>query len=95
MRGPPQHLGDVMILWGDQLAKAGNDSEAVLRYREALPGRPTDKDLLIRLGMALARMERLDESQQVFETLLRVDPNSDLAKQAIAAIIAHRKAIGK
>lgn len=90
-----QHLGDVMILWGDQLAKAGNDAEAVLRYRDALPGRPADKDLLVRLGMALARMERLDESQQVFETLLRVDPNSDLAKQAIAAIVAHRKAIGK
>ncbi len=62
-----QHLGDVMILWGDQLAKAGKDSEAVVHYREALPGRPADKDLLIRLGMALARMERLDESQQVFE----------------------------
>lgn len=90
-----QHLGEVEILWGDQLAKAGNDGEAVARYREALPRRPEDKDLLARLGMALARMERLDESQQVFESLLRVDPNSDLAKQAIAAIIAHRKAIGK
>jgi hypothetical protein len=45
--------------------------------------------------MALARLERLDESQQVFEMLLRVDPKSDLAKQAIAAIIARRKATGK
>ncbi len=90
-----QHLGDVMILWGDQLAKAGNDAEAVLRYQGALVRRPADKDLLFRLGLALARLERLDESQRVFESLLRVDPNSDLAKQAIAAIIAHRKAIGK
>jgi Flp pilus assembly protein TadD/mono/diheme cytochrome c family protein len=90
-----EHLGEVMILWGDQLAKSHNDGEAVLRYRDALTRRPADKDLLVRLGMALARMERLDESQQVFEALLRVDPNSDLAKQAIAAIVAHRKAIGK
>ncbi|HEY3836296.1 MAG TPA: tetratricopeptide repeat protein [Bryobacteraceae bacterium] len=90
-----QHLGEVMILWGDQLAKAGKDPDAVLRYRDALARRPSDKDLLIRLGMALARLERLDESQQVFETLLRVEPNSTLAKQAIDAIIAHRKALGK
>jgi Flp pilus assembly protein TadD len=90
-----QHLGEVETLWGDQLAKAGNDAEAVLHYREALPRRPGDKDLLARLGMALARMERLDESQQVFESLLRIDPSSDLAKQAVAAIVAHRKAIGK
>ena len=90
-----QHLGEVMVLWGDQLAKSGNDGEAVTRYRDALSRRPDDKDVLIRLGMALARMERLDESQQVFETLLKVDPNSDIAKQAITAIIAHRKAQGK
>ena len=90
-----QHLGEVEMLWGDQFAKSGNDTEAVARYREALPRRPADKDLLVRLGMALARMERLDESQQVFESLLRLDPNNDLAKQAIAAIIAHRKAVGK
>jgi tetratricopeptide (TPR) repeat protein len=90
-----QHLGEVMILWGDQLAKSGNDTDAVLRYRDALARRPNDKELLFRLGLALARLERLDESQQVFETLLRIDPDSSIAKQAIAAIIAHRKALGK
>jgi Flp pilus assembly protein TadD len=90
-----QHLGEVLILWGDQQAKAHKDAEAVEHYRDALSRRPSDKDVMVRLGMALARLERLDESQQVFENLLRVDPNSDLARQAIAAIIAHRKALGK
>ncbi|MEO7144679.1 MAG: tetratricopeptide repeat protein [Bryobacteraceae bacterium] len=90
-----QHLAEVTIMWGDQLAKSGNDEQAAIRYREALPHRPADKDLLIRLGMALARMERLGESQEVFETLLRVDPNSQLAKQAITAIEVRRKATGK
>ena len=90
-----QHLGEVMLLWGDELAKSGHDTDAVVRYREALARRGGDKDLMVRLGMALARLERLDESQEVFEMLLRVDPNSNLAKQAIAAIIAHRKATGR
>ena len=90
-----QHLSEVEALWGDQLAKGGHDAEAVEHYRASLQRSPDDKNLLVRLGMALARMEKLDESQQVFETLLKLDPNSDLAKQAIAAIIAHRKAIGK
>ncbi|HKE26910.1 MAG TPA: tetratricopeptide repeat protein [Bryobacteraceae bacterium] len=90
-----QHLAEVEMMWGDQLAKSGNDTDAVVHYRASLSRRPSDKDLLARLGMALARMERLEESQQVFEALQRLDPNSELAKQAIAAIIAHRKAIGK
>jgi len=90
-----QHLGEVEMMRGDQLAKGGKDAEAVVHYRASLARRPSDKDLLVRLGMALARLERLDESQQIFEALLHLDPNSELAKQAISAIIAHRKAIGK
>ena len=90
-----QHLGEVMFLWGDQLAKAGNDEQAVVKYRDAAARRPDDRELHIHLGLALARMERLAESQAVFETVLKIDPGSEFGKQALAAILARRKATGK
>ena len=45
--------------------------------------------------MAYARQERLNESQAEFEAVLKIDPNSSIAKQAIDAIVARRKATGK
>jgi hypothetical protein len=45
--------------------------------------------------MAYARQERLDESQTEFEAVLRIDPKSSIARQAIDAIVARRKATGK
>jgi len=89
------HLGEVIVLWGDEAAKAGKDEEAATRYREALAYRPNDVQLHGRLGMTFARMERLDESQAEFETILRLDPNAQPAKEAIEAIKARRKATGK
>ena len=86
-----EHLGEVLILWGDSLAKSGHDDQAIARYREALPYRGSDVQLHGRLGMAFARMDRLDESQSEFETILRLDPNDQIAKQAIDAIQARRK----
>ncbi|MGH7247040.1 MAG: tetratricopeptide repeat protein, partial [Pseudomonadota bacterium] len=90
-----QDLGEAMLLWGDEFAKSGNDEQAAIRYRDALPYRPADVDLHIRLGLAFARMERLDESQAEFEAVLRLQPNSQFARQAIDAIVARRKATGK
>jgi tetratricopeptide (TPR) repeat protein/mono/diheme cytochrome c family protein len=90
-----EHLGEVLVLWGDEFTKAGNDTEAIARYRQALAYRPSDIQVHGRLGMAFARMERLDESQGEFEAILRLDPNSTNAKQAIAAIQARKKATGK
>jgi tetratricopeptide (TPR) repeat protein len=90
-----ERFGDVMILWGDELAKSGNDPQAVARYREALAYRESDVQVHGRLGMAFARMERLDESQAEFETILRLDPNSQTARQAIDAIKARRQATRK
>ena len=90
-----EHLGEVLVLWGDEFAKAGNDQEAIARYRQALTYRPSDIQVHGRLGMAFARMERLDESQSEFEAILRLDPNSANAKQAIEAIQARKKATGK
>ena len=90
-----EHLGQVYVLWGDQLAKASKDDQAAARYREALEFRAQDVDLHIRLGMAFARMEKLSESQAEFETVLRLKPDSTLAKQAIDAIKARMKATGR
>ena len=90
-----EHLGEVLVLWGDEFAKSHHDEQAIARYREALQIRAQDIDLHIRLGMAFARMERLDESQAEFETILRLKPDSQLARQAIDAIIARRKATAK
>src|SRR6202007_1136145 len=33
---PQEHLGEVLIRWGDSLAKAHHDDQAIPRYREAL-----------------------------------------------------------
>ena len=48
-----------------------------------------------RAAAAYARQERLDESQAEFEAVLRIDPKSSMARQAIDAIVARRKATGK
>jgi tetratricopeptide (TPR) repeat protein len=90
-----EHLGEVLILWGDSLAKAGQNEQAIARYREALPYRASDVQLHGRLGMAFARMDRLDESQAEFETILRINPNDQVAKQAIEGIQARRKSLGR
>lgn len=86
-----EHLCVVLILWGDDLAKGGKDAEAVARYRDALTYRAQDVQLHGRLGMAFARMDRLDDSQAEFETVLRLDPHSTTARQALDAIQARRK----
>jgi len=90
-----EHLGQVYVLWGDQFAKASKDDQAAARYREAIEFRPQDVDLHIRLGMTFSRMEKLSESQAEFENVLRLKPDSTLAKQAIDAIKARMKATGR
>jgi len=90
-----EHLGEVLLLWGDSLAKSGQDEQAVTHYREALPYRTSDPQLHGRLAMAFARMERLDESQAEFEAVLRLNPGDQIAKQAIEAIQARKKSTGK
>jgi tetratricopeptide (TPR) repeat protein len=90
-----EHLGEVQMLWGDALAKSGHDEQAVEHYREALPYRTSDPQLHGRLGMAFARMEKLDESQKEFEAVLRLNPADQIAKQAIEAIQARKKSTGR
>jgi tetratricopeptide (TPR) repeat protein/mono/diheme cytochrome c family protein len=90
-----QHRAEAQVLWGDQAAKAGDDNKAIALYREAMPELASNPDVHVRLGMAYARQERLDESQAEFEAVLRIDPKSSIARQAIDAIVARRKATGK
>jgi Flp pilus assembly protein TadD/mono/diheme cytochrome c family protein len=90
-----EHLGEVYVMWAQQLANAHSDEQAALRYQDALQYRPDDVDVHIRLGMAFARMERLNESQAEFEAVLRLKPDSQLARQAIDAIVKRKQATGK
>ena len=74
-------------MWAQQLANSHNDEQAALRYQDALQYRPDDVEVHVRLGMTFARMERLNESQSEFEAVLRLKPDSQLAREA------HRLAI--
>ena len=79
-------LGEVLILWGDELAESGKFDQAVVRYRESLVFRPTDAELHTSLGMALAKLARLSEARSEFEAALHIDPKFLPAQQALAAI---------
>jgi tetratricopeptide (TPR) repeat protein len=87
-----QHLGEVLLLWGDDLGKKGKHEEALTRYREALAIRAGDAHLHGEIGMELAALARLDEAQAEFETALRIDPKSQPAKQGLEAVRAMKAA---
>jgi tetratricopeptide (TPR) repeat protein len=90
-----QYRAETLVLWGDRAAKSGDDNKAISLYREAMPVLAANPDVHVRLGLAYARQERLDESQAEFEAVLRIQPESSMAKQALEAIAARRKATGK
>lgn len=81
-----QHLGEVLILWGDEFAESGKFDQAVVRYRESLKIRPQDAELHTSLGMALAKLARLSEARSELEKALQIDPKFQPAQQALAAI---------
>ena len=85
-----QHLGEVLFLWGDDLAKAGDAEGAVTHYREALAYRADDPVLHVSLGMALAKLARNAEAQAEFQAALRLDPSSQEAKDALAALVGQK-----
>jgi len=84
-----EHLGQVLFMWGDDLAKSGNNAEAAQRYRGALEFRPDDPDLHLQLGTVLNQLGRLSEARSEFETVLRLSPDSQQAKDALSQIKAH------
>jgi tetratricopeptide (TPR) repeat protein len=81
-----EHLSKVLIFWADALADSGHLEQAVPRYREALAYRPADPALHTILGVGLLRLGHLKEAQSELEAALRIDPNYQPAKQALAAI---------
>ena len=89
-----QRLG-LLVLWGDALAKSGKDTEAIGKYQEAVPRLADSVDLRVRLGMALARQDRLAESQAEFESALQLKPDLKLAQEAVTAIKKRRAEMGK
>lgn len=87
-----QHLGEVLVYWGDALGKARKHEDALRRYHEALELRPNDAHLHGQIGMELAGMGKLEEARSEFETSLRIDPKSEPAKQAIDVVRAMKAA---
>jgi tetratricopeptide (TPR) repeat protein/mono/diheme cytochrome c family protein len=90
-----QHLGEVLFLWGDDLAKSGKLEQAVEDYRASLVVRPNDPELHAHLGNVLAQLKRFSEAKTEFEAVLRIDPASQDAKQALVTIDARDRLSGK
>ena len=86
-----EHLGEVLMLWGNQFANGGQYEEAVKRYDDAVLLRAADTDLRINFGAALVRLGRFEDARTQYETALRFDPELQSAKQAIAAIDAQKR----
>ena len=81
-----QHLGEVLFLWADDLAKSGDREHAVEHYRDSLQYRPDDPDLHAHLGTTLAQLGRFGEARSEFESILKMDPTSQDAKEALSQI---------
>src|SRR5689334_14695716 len=86
-----QHLGEVLFLWGNDLAEGGKDADAAQRYQEALHFRPEDAELHGRLGVALGRTGKLAEAQSELEAALRIDPTLEPAKRALEIVKSRMK----
>ena len=82
-------------MWGDDLAKSGKLEQAVEDYRASLIVRPDDAELHAHLGTVLAQLKRFPEAKTEFEAVLRIDPASQDAKQALVAIDARDRLSGK
>ena len=86
-----ERLGQVLFLWGDQAAEAGDNEQAVQHYKDSLLFRPNDADLHAHLGNAFMQLKRYGESKNEFESVLRIDPGSQDAKQALVAVDAKER----
>ncbi len=83
--GAQEHLGEVLRLWGNDLAAAGRLADATVRYRESLRFRERDAGLHSDLGTVLAKQGRFREAVPEFETAVRLDPNLETAKHNLQA----------
>jgi tetratricopeptide (TPR) repeat protein len=80
------HLGQVLFAMGDDLAKSGNNEQAVARYREAVLYLGDSAELHTSLGAALARLGRMSEAQAELQSALRANPNFEPAQRILAEI---------
>lgn len=80
------HLGQILFAMGDDLAKSGNNEQAVARYREAVAYLGDSAELHTSLGAALARLGRMSEAQAELQSALRVNPNFEPAQRILAEI---------
>jgi Flp pilus assembly protein TadD len=86
-----EHLGEVLLLWGNAFFETGKDAEAAMRYREALAIRPNDAELHARLGVSLGRMGQLPEAETELQAALKIDPALEQAKRALAIVQSRMK----
>jgi tetratricopeptide (TPR) repeat protein len=68
----------------------GKPAEAVEAYRSALSVQPKYDYALLRLGLALARRNELDEAERNLQQALEFDPNLSEALAVLGAIAARR-----
>jgi Flp pilus assembly protein TadD/mono/diheme cytochrome c family protein len=83
--GAREHLGEVLRLWGNQMAAAGRFEDAASHFRECLRFREDDAGLHSDLGTVLAKLGRFREAIPEFETAVRLDPHLDTAKNNLQA----------
>ncbi len=93
--GARNHLGEVLRLWGNDMAAAGRMEDAAAHYRESLRFRQDDAALHSDLGTVLARLGRFREAVPEFETAVRLDPNLETAKQNLQAARARLEQTGE
>lgn len=93
--GAQEHLGEVLRLWGNDLAAAGRLADATARYRESLRFRERDAELHSDLGTVLAKQGRFREAVPEFETAVRLDPNLETAKHNLQAARARLEQTGE
>lgn len=92
--GAGEHLGEVLRLWGNDMAAAGRMEDAAARYRESLRYREDDAALHSDLGTVLARLGRLREAVPEFEAAVQLDPNLETAKHNLQAARARLEQTG-
>jgi len=65
---------------GVQYDRAGDETLALQYYEQGLTYLPDFPSLLLNLGVIHAQRGNLEESTRLFEQVLRLDPNNQLAK---------------
>lgn len=93
--GAREHLGEVLRLWGNDMAAAGRLEDAAVRYRESLRFREDDAELHSDLGTVLAKQGRFREAVPEFETAVRLDPHMETAKHNLQAARARLEQTGE